>query len=143
VIERLRLLLRPVAQAELPHLSPALTFGTRIACLVLVTLAPLVSAVEILWGDFTLARVLVMIAIVQPTVWVCLGLTFTDFGRRHAEGVLLLLVLIANLAARFAGMQGESGQSALAMVGVLSPLLVAAFAPWRCFEPACAPRPTS
>ena len=131
MIERLRLFFRPVAQEELPHLSPALTHGTRIACLVLVTLAPLVSVVEIVWGDFTLARVIATIAVVQPAIWLCFGLTFTDFGRRHAEGLLLVLVTIANIASRFAGMQSESGQSALVMVGVLSPLLMAAFAPWR------------
>ena len=131
MIERLRLFCRPVAQDELPHLSDALTRGTRIACLVLVTLAPMISAVEIIWGDFTLPRVIAMIAVVQPLVWACFGLTFTDFGRRHAEALLLTLVTISNVASRFAGMQSATGQSALAMVGVLSPLLLAAFAPWR------------
>jgi signal transduction histidine kinase/CheY-like chemotaxis protein len=131
VIERLRLFCRPVGQDELPHLALALTHGTRIACLVLVTLAPMISVVEIFWGDFTVWRVLAMIAVVQPLVWCCFGLTFTAFGRRHAESLLVVLVTISNVASRFAGMQSETGQSALAMVGVLSPMLLAAFAPWR------------
>jgi len=131
VIERLGRFLRPVPPEELPELPRAITRAIRIASLILVTVGPAISTVQIVWGDFTLERVVPMVAIAQPLVWACFAATYTTFGRRHPELVLLALVTITNLFTRFAGVQGESGANPLSLLAVISPLTIAAFAPWR------------
>jgi signal transduction histidine kinase/CheY-like chemotaxis protein len=131
VIDRLRRFVRPVPQEELPDLPRALVRAIRVASLFLVTVCPAVSAVEIIWGDFTLDRVLPMVLIGQPLVWLCFAATFSAPGQRHPEVVLLVLTMIVNVFTRFAGVQAESGANPLSLLAVISPLMIAAFAPWR------------
>ncbi len=131
MIERLRRFVRPVPPQALPDIPRTLIRATRVASVLLVTLGPAISTVQILWGDFTVDRVVPMVLVAQPLVWLCFGLTYTEFGRRNSELLLLLLVTIVNVFTRFAGVQAESGGNPFSMLAVISPLTIAAFAPWR------------
>jgi len=80
LIGRLRRFTLPVPQDELPDLPRALLRAIRVALLVLVTIGPAVSGVQIIWSDFTVDRVLSMLLVSQPLVCLCFGLTFSAWG---------------------------------------------------------------
>ncbi|HTO53008.1 MAG TPA: ATP-binding protein [Myxococcota bacterium] len=129
--ERLRRWLRPVPAAELPELPRALQVGTRVLAVTLAIVGPLVCLLHVRVDDWELDRVLYMTLAVEPLLWSCFALTFTRWGKRHPETALFVLALLVNGYVGLAGLQSPSGQNPYAVLALVSPLTLAAFAPWR------------
>jgi signal transduction histidine kinase/CheY-like chemotaxis protein len=131
VNERLQRYLRPVPAVELPGLPRAILVGTRVLGGVLVVMGPLVCLLHAAVGDWLIDRVLVMTLVEQPLLWACLGLTFTAFGKRNPELALYLLATIVNGYIGLAGLQSPTGENPYSVMVLMSPVTLAAFAPWR------------
>jgi signal transduction histidine kinase/CheY-like chemotaxis protein len=131
VIDWLRRFFRPIPSAELPDLSPALTAGVRLPCAIIVAIGPLVSLAQVATGEYDLPAVIATNAIGQPLFWGLFALTCTGFGRRRPELVMLGLLTLVNLFTRFTGLQNPQGESPLSVLTLVTPLTIAAFAPWR------------
>jgi hypothetical protein len=131
VNERLQRYLRPVPAVELPGLPRAILVGTRVLGGVLVVMGPLVCLLHAAVGDWLIDRVLVMTLVEQPLLWACLGLTFTAFGKRNPELALFLLATIVNGYIGLAGLQSPTGENPYSVMVLMSPVTLAAFAPWR------------
>ena len=129
--ERMRRLLRPVPAAELPGLPRAIQVGTRVLAVALATMGPLVCVLHATVGDWLIDRVLLMTLVAQPLIWACLGATFTSLGKRHPEAVLYLLATVVNGYIGLAGLQSASGENPYSVMALMSPVTLAAFAPWR------------
>ena len=127
----MRRLLRPVPAAELPGLPRAIQVGTRVLAVALATMGPLVCVLHATVGDWLIDRVLLMTLIAQPLIWACLGATFTPLGKRHPEAVLYLLATVVNGYIGLAGLQSASGENPYSVMALMSPVTLAAFAPWR------------
>ena len=131
MIDWLRRFFRAIPRDELPDLSPALTAGVRLPCAIIVSLGPLVSLAQVATGEFDPWGVVATNLIGQPLFWGCFALTFTRWGRRQPEVLLLLLVTLVNVFTCFTGVQAPGAKSPLSLLALVSPLTVAAFAPWR------------
>jgi signal transduction histidine kinase/ActR/RegA family two-component response regulator len=129
--ERLRRWLRHVQASELPGLPRAIQLGTRVLGIALGIMGPVVCLLHALLDDWQLDRVLYMQLVAQPLFWSCIGLTFSDFGKRRPDLVLYLLATVVNAYIGLAGLQSPSGQNPYAVLAFFSPITLAAFAPWR------------
>ena len=121
----------PVRDEDLPNLRRLLTRAGLLTCAVFAfALLPL-SFLCALAGNLAPGRALVFHVSAQALAWACFGLARTSPGRRHASTSLFILVSIVNTALLLAGVQTLTGENPLRSLGLLSPLLVACFAPWR------------
>jgi signal transduction histidine kinase/ActR/RegA family two-component response regulator len=131
VKERFRRYLRPVAAAELPSSPRAIQLGTRVLGIALGVMGPLVCVLHATVGDWLVDRVLYMQVIAQPAIWACVGLSFSGFGKRHPEVMLYVLATVVNTYIGLAGLQSPTGQNPYTVLALMSPVTLAAFAPWR------------
>jgi len=131
VNERWRRHLRAVPAAELPGLPRAILLGTRVLALALVVLGPFVCVLHATVGDWLLDRVLWTTLVAQPLLWACIAATFTGLGRRHPEAVLFAVASLVDAYVVLAGLQSPSGQNPYSVIALLSPVTLAAFAPWQ------------
>jgi signal transduction histidine kinase/ActR/RegA family two-component response regulator len=131
VSERLRRWLRHVEESELPGLPRAIQLGTRVLGIALGVMGPVVCALHTVVDDWQVDRVLYMQLVAQPVIWGALGLTFTSFGKKHPEIMLYVLSTVVNTYIGFAGLQSPTGQNPYAVMAFMSPITLAAFAPWR------------
>jgi signal transduction histidine kinase/CheY-like chemotaxis protein len=121
----------PVRDEDLPNLRRLLTRAGLFTCAAFAfALLPL-SFLCALAGNLAPGRALVFHATAQALAWACCGLARTSPGRRHASTSLFILISIVNTALLVAGVQTLTGENPLRSLGLLSPLLVACFAPWR------------
>ena len=81
-------------------------------------------------GDWQLERVLYMLLAVEPLMWGCIAATYTGFGRKNPELVLFLLATVVNAYISLCGLQSPSGQNPYLVLALISPVTIAAFAPW-------------
>jgi len=131
VNEGLRRHLRPVPDTELPGLPGAMLVGSRVLGIALATLGPFVCVLQATAGGWLLDHVLWMQLAVQPLLWACIGTTFTRFGRRQPEAMLFALVAVTNGYIALAGLQSPSGDNPYSVLALISPVVIAAFAPWK------------
>ena len=129
--EGLRRHLRPVPDTELPGLPGAMLVGSRVLGIALATLGPFVCVLQATAGGWLLDHVLWMQLAVQPLLWACIGTTFTRFGRRQPEAMLFALVAVTNGYIALAGLQSPSGDNPYSVLALISPVVIAAFAPWK------------
>jgi len=131
VNERLRRHLRPVSAAELPGLPRAITMGTRVLGIAFGTLGPFVCILQATAGNWLLDRVLWMQLATQPFIWGFTALTFTGFGRKRPEALLFALSTVVNAYMNLAGLQAPGGANPYSILSLITPVTIAAFAPWR------------
>ncbi|HXX47204.1 MAG TPA: ATP-binding protein, partial [Myxococcota bacterium] len=127
--ERLRRHLRAVPDAELPGLPRAILVGSRVLGIALATLGPFVCVLQATAGSWLLDHVLWMQLVVQPLLWASIGLGFTPLGRRHPEAALFAIVVATNGYIDLAGLQSPTGENPYSVLGLISPVVIAAFAP--------------
>jgi signal transduction histidine kinase/CheY-like chemotaxis protein len=128
---RARRYFRPVAAAEIPSLPRAIQLGTRVLGIALGVMGPLVCVLHATVGDWEFDRVLYMQLAAQPLIWASLGLTLTKLGKRNPEAMLYLLAWVVNTYIGLAGLQSPTGQNPYSVIALMSPVTLAAFAPWR------------
>ncbi len=129
--ERIRGYLRPVAAAELPGLPRAIQIGTRLLGVSLAVAGPVVCLLQASFGGWLFDRVLYMTLVAQPLIWATIGLTYTEFGRRNPELLLFALASVVNGYIALAGLQSPTGENPYAILALMGPVTLAAFAPWK------------
>jgi signal transduction histidine kinase/ActR/RegA family two-component response regulator len=130
VNERVRRFLRPVPTAEMPDLTGWIQRGSRVLGVSLALMGAFVCLLHATVGDWLLERVLYMLLVVEPLMWGCIGMTYTAFGRRNPELLLFVLVTVVNAYISLAGLQSPSGENPYLVLALISPVTIAAFAPW-------------
>jgi signal transduction histidine kinase/ActR/RegA family two-component response regulator len=131
VNEQIRRYLRPVAAAELPGLPGAIQVGTRVLGIILAVTGPLVCLLQASFGGWLLDRVLYMTVVAQPLIWASIAGTYTEFGKRHPELLLFALASVVNAYIALSGLQSPTGQNPYAVLSLMGPITIAAFAPWK------------
>jgi len=130
VNDRVRRFLRPVPTAEMPDLSAWIARGTRTLGVALAVMCPFVCVLHSIVGDWLLERVLYVALVAEPLLWGCFGLTYTELGRKNPELLLFVLMSVIDAYISLAGLQSPTGQNPYLVLALISPLTIAAFAPW-------------
>jgi signal transduction histidine kinase/ActR/RegA family two-component response regulator len=94
-------------------------------------MGPAVCLIHATVDDWLFDRVLYMQLVGQPLIWGATGLTLTPFGKRHPEIMLYALAMVVNAYIGLAGLQSPAGQNPYSVLALMSPVTLAAFAPWR------------
>ena len=128
--DRVRRFLRPVPTAEMPDLNSWILRGTRVLGVSLAVMGAFVCLLHATVGDWLLERVLYMLLAVEPLMWGCIAATYTGFGRKNPELVLFVLATVVNAYISLCGLQSPSGQNPYLVLALISPVTIAAFAPW-------------
>jgi signal transduction histidine kinase/CheY-like chemotaxis protein len=131
VSDRLHRHLRAVPAAELPGLPRAILVGTRVPGIALATLGPFVCVLHAVVGHWQLDRVLWMQLVVQPLLWACIGATWLPLLKRFPEAGLFAVASVVNVYIDLAGLQSLAGDNPYSVLALISPVTIAAFAPWR------------
>src|SRR5512147_46410 len=121
----------PIRDEDLPNLWKLLTRGGRWMCAAFAFALLPFSLVCALDGNLHPQRALVFHLSAQIGAWTCCGLAKLEWGKRRPSILLFALLSVVNSAALLAGVQTLSGENPLRDLGLLSPLIVASFAPWR------------
>jgi len=131
VNDRVRRFLRPVPAAEMPDLTGWMQRGTRVLGVSLALMGAFVCVLHASVGDWLLERVLYMLLVVEPLMGACIAATYTEFGRKNIELVLFVLATIVNAYISLCGLQSPTGQNPYLVLALISPVTIAACAPWR------------
>lgn len=129
--EGVRPFLQPVGAAELPGLGRTILLAARVLAIAIAIAGPVVYGLHAALSDWPLDRVLYTALVAEPLLWTALGLTYTEFGKRHPEWMLYLTASIASAYVELGGLQSPTGQNPYLLLGALAPVALAAFAPWR------------
>ncbi len=121
----------PIRDEDLPNLWKLLTRGGRWMCAAFAFAVLPFSLVCALDGNLHPQRALVFHLTAQVGAWACCAVAKLDRSKRHVSLLLFVLLSILSSASLLAGVQTLSGANPLRDLGLLAPLVVAAFAPWR------------
>src|SRR5262245_30465265 len=114
----------------MPDLTHWIVRGTRTLGIALSVMGPFVCVLHATLGDWLLERVLYMCLAAEPLLWACVGVTYTAWGRKNPELLLFALATIVNAYISFSGLQSPTGQNPYLVLALISPVTIAAFAPW-------------
>ena len=128
---RLREVLRPIADTELPHLRNHKLHSATALGWVLVAVVELYDVVNIVRGEAALSRAVFMMVVNLVVCGGALALVRRPSGQARPDALLfgLALVLLGDMA--LSGWVTRQGRNDMLVYAPVVPLIVAVFVPWR------------
>jgi signal transduction histidine kinase len=117
--------------AELPELAQHRCRAVRVWTSVMLAMLPVLWAVDVYYGRSMLGRGAVYLALQCSAHLACHLATRSERGRRHSEGVLMLVALNVIAACCFAGWHATDGSNPFSSFAFLVPITTPAFTPVR------------